>query len=120
MPETICPFCRRAYPADFKWCMDDGSELEQNIGQYEVSVDEIPKVPCPDCGEMIDPRDIFCGACGAKLEGRMPKFEMPVAAEPEPEYEPPAEPEVEEAPAPRNCPNCGAGIGLEDTFCGEC
>jgi predicted amidophosphoribosyltransferase len=123
MPETICPFCRRAYPTDFKWCMDDGSELEQNIGQYDDAVDEIPKVPCPDCGEMIDPRDVYCAACGSRVAGRLPRVEIP-AAEPVSDYThvekmAPAEPKVPAGPT-RDCPICGARIALDDVFCGEC
>ncbi|HOO56717.1 MAG TPA: zinc ribbon domain-containing protein [bacterium] len=123
MAEMICPFCKRIFPADFKWCMDDGSELEQNLGQYEETQDDLNKVPCPDCGEMVDVRDIFCGSCGARLEGRLPEYQ-PVEEEiyeEEPVIEEPvSEPETEEDEPTRNCPMCGATIGLEDTFCGEC
>ncbi len=122
MPETICPFCRKSYPADFKWCMDDGSELEQNIGQYDEVVDEIPKVPCPDCGEMIDPRDVYCGACGSRVAGRLPKVDIPGVTEPEISEEEYVSPEAPAAPTgqTRECPNCGATIAADDVFCGEC
>lgn len=46
--------------------------------------------PCPQCGKLLDPTDIFCGSCGARLSKE------------------------------RHCDNCGAKARPEDTFCRKC
>jgi len=148
MPEMICPFCQRIYQDDFKWCMDDGSELEQNLGQYAESEHDGTMVPCPECGEPVDTRDLFCGNCATKLEGRLPQPEPdeyesyggeeydepmpppsagapppppPAPGAPPPPVQEPMPPVPEESAGPtRECPSCGAQIGLADTFCGTC
>lgn len=126
MAEMICPYCKIEYPTDYKWCMDDGSELEQNMGQYDENSDGGTKVPCPDCGEPVDTRDIYCGNCASKIEGRLPVVETDddyYDDEPADDYvEPAAQEEYYEEPKgpTRPCPKCGVDVGLADTFCGEC
>ena len=101
MPEMICPFCKKAWPQDFKWCMEDGSELEQNIGQYEGEIEEGVEggITCPDCGKPIDPRDEFCAGCGVRLQ----------TAE-----------EARAATEKLTCPGCGGAVAPAEEFCGHC
>lgn len=132
MAGMICPYCKLDYPSDYKWCMEDGSELEQNMGQFDENADGATRVPCPECGEPVDIRDIYCGSCATKLEGRLPQPEAEEEEYEEPQYE-----EYNEAPAPpipaapayqappqdlptRPCPKCGTEVALDDTFCGGC
>lgn len=99
MPEMICPFCKKNWPQDFRWCMEDGSELEQNIGQYEMEEDGMPGLECPECGARIDPRDEFCAGCGARLQ----------SAE-----------QARAATEKLSCPKCGNGVSPSEPFCGHC
>lgn len=99
MPEMICPFCKKAWPQDFRWCMEDGSELEQNIGQYDMADDGMPGLECPDCGARIDPRDEFCAGCGSRLQ----------SAE-----------EARAATEKLSCPKCGNAANPTEPFCGHC
>lgn len=120
MPEMICPFCLTQYPQDFKWCMEDGSELEADVGQYakvDLAGDE-SKVPCPECGAPIDPRDQFCGTCGARLEGMAAPAEDYSQETYEDSYAS-AEPAADEGPT-RPCPICDTPVGLTVTTCPGC
>lgn len=100
MPTMICPFCKTAWPEEFKWCMEDGAELEQNLGQYDKEEDDgVPGMECPECGARIDPRDEFCAGCGVRLLSRE---------------------EAEAAAAQFSCPGCGGPINPAEPFCGKC
>jgi len=100
MPEMICPFCKTTWPEEFKWCMEDGAELEQNLGQYIVEEDDgIPSMDCPECGARIDPRDEFCAGCGIRLQSRE---------------------EADAAVTQFSCPSCGGPLSPTDPFCGKC
>lgn len=100
MPEMICPFCKKPWPQDFRWCMEDGSELEENKGQYADEVAEGgPGMECPECGARIDPRDEFCAGCGSRLQSA--ESARAIATE-------------------LSCPKCGVLITMNDEFCGGC
>jgi hypothetical protein len=64
-------------------------EVEPEV--YDVEGETTPSgFPCPNCGKLLDPTDIFCGNCGARLSKE------------------------------RDCKSCGATSKPEDTFCRKC
>jgi hypothetical protein len=60
------------------------------------------EVPCPNCGEFIDAKSVFCGHCGERLSE--PEKLQPCMQE---EY-------------PLECPNCGEKYDPRSAFCLSC
>lgn len=66
-------------------------EPEAEPEVYDVEEEKTPSgFPCPKCGKLLDPNDLFCGNCGARLS------------------------------KDRTCGNCGAKAKPVDTFCRKC
>jgi hypothetical protein len=64
-------------------------DLEPEV--YDVEEEKTPSgFPCPKCGKLLDPSDLFCGNCGARLS------------------------------KDRECGSCGAKAKPKDTFCRKC
>lgn len=58
---------------------------------YDVEEEKTPSgFPCPKCGKLLEPTDVFCGNCGARLSKE------------------------------RACESCGAKAKPKDTFCRKC
>jgi hypothetical protein len=66
-------------------------EPESEPEVYDVEEEKTPSgFPCPKCGKLLDPTDVFCGNCGARLSKE------------------------------KVCENCGAKAKPKDTFCRKC
>lgn len=66
-------------------------EPEPEPEVYDVEEEKTPSgFPCPKCGKLLDPSDVFCGKCGARLSKE------------------------------RVCGNCGAKAKPKDVFCRKC
>lgn len=94
------------------------------VAQPTAEPDHGDKIPCPECGAMIDKNKKFCGNCGAKIvtkERLCPECGAPVpdgfgfCGSCGTKYVEP-EPEIKE----RKCPNCGRNVEEQEKFCMEC
>jgi hypothetical protein len=159
---SICPNCGASNTPGEMFCSECGTRLAAPRPE-PVAVAEQPAATsdvtapntCPQCGAQLAEGDEFCYACGADLRSfarattpSEPLVEAAPAvpeetAAPSPpaaEVTPPAEEEVEEAPAPAvagptaeagavptpapqtrlECPACGAEVAPGDAFCEFC
>jgi serine/threonine protein phosphatase PrpC len=76
-------------------------------------------VPCPGCGEPLDPYDQFCELCGRARPGRRrPAVEIP-DVEPSAVLETSSK-RIRQAAAPERCGDCGGTAVDGDGFCELC
>ncbi len=64
-----CPLCQKEYPDNILFCRSDGSPLKG----AESPSSETSGARCKSCGEKVEPDELFCSRCGAKVhaqEGR--------------------------------------------------
>lgn len=76
-----CVTCGAYYPAEYRFCVDDGGELvslsapvqeaDSSYDSCDSEVDESATEAsisvCPNCGEPAGEGDVFCGSCGTRL-----------------------------------------------------
>ena len=72
--EKSCSSCGHLIPADFRFCINCGTEFIQTDKQ------------CPSCGHVNDPKFRFCVSCGKEIPTEQPVkvVEPPPASIPEP------------------------------------
>lgn len=90
-------------------------EKSENLRKLLASMED--KWPCPKCGADVSKGQKFCDNCGAKVE----QPEVPVVEGyndiPAPS---PIPTPVNDIPAGRACPNCGARLVEGQNFCEKC
>ncbi len=85
--DIYCFYCGARNPADAKICSQCGGDLSQGTRRHsgEVlgahSTAPVQQIPCPSCGEMVDPDAATCPYCGASIhKPKKPKPKKPIAA----------------------------------------
>lgn len=73
-------------------------EEPSQLTEYQGSV-------CPKCGAPVEPDQVFCVNCGARLDTEMEKEEVETS---------------QEAEAGSVCPRCGAPVESGQSFCVVC
>ncbi len=63
-----CATCGTYYPADHRFCINDGSELVELTVVQPADPAPAPEArACPSCGASVGAGDRFCGSCGTPL-----------------------------------------------------
>lgn len=141
---SICPKCGASNTPGEMFCSECGEALAAPqpepaavaaaaavVAGTSVAPAEPGASPrCRDCGATVAAGDEFCYACGADLRAQaaapapVPQAAPQPAPAPQPVVEAapvvPPSPAPAAAPARRECPSCGAQVGLDDAFCQAC
>lgn len=127
---VVCTNCKADNSVNSAFCNCCGTRLPHTIINDGAN-------RCSRCGNVINPGQMFCGTCGAKVETPTPVAApvTPVVEQVAPVVEPvatPVAPVVEPIPTPvatpvtpvvepKCCPNCHAVLYEADAlFCAEC
>ncbi len=72
--DIYCFYCGTRNPADAKTCRQCGGDLTQGTHRHSGEVlgahsdTPVPQIPCPSCGELVDPDAEICPHCGASIQ----------------------------------------------------
>ncbi|MGC4070880.1 MAG: hypothetical protein QM784_40630 [Polyangiaceae bacterium] len=101
-PVWVCPTCHEEYPAEQRFCAQDGNRLVELPAQ--VGLTGADGGVCPVCGHGFDPGVTRCPVHDEEL---VPSAVLSARPEPAP------------AVGRRICPVCGTIYGPETRFCGN-
>ena len=106
--KVICPHCGAEMDdEEAVFCSECGKRIDEEPAEESApETEDINKIMCTNCYELVEKDADFCPNCGAKLTAPHPE----AVTAPE-----------EEAPAPeRRCLNCGSIIDDDAFFCTAC